>query len=321
MKLQAVDLNLLVTLDVLLRTESVTAAAQELGLSQSAVSHALGRLRDLFEDELLVRSGRAMVRTGRGQELMEPLRQVLGQLEGVISGGGVFDAKTSEAEFEIAANDYGQFVLLPPLVEAVQAAAPGINLRVRELGVEPPTKRLARGELDLALTLGLPEHVPATLYRRDLFKIDLVTVVRQGNDRVGQTLDLDDYCELPHILISPRGDNEGVVDLTLRRIGRRRRVAVVVPHFMVAPHLVAVTDMVLTTSRAVASYFARFLPIRLLEPPVTLTRGTLSMVWHPRSHGDDGHRWLRRQIRTLASERAAAPVKADAADGDRGGKG
>ena len=105
------------------------------------------------------------------------------------------------------------------------------------------------------------------------------------------------------MLISPLGDDEGVVDMTLRRMGRRRRVALVVPHFMIAPHLVAATDMVLTTSRSVAESYAKFLPIRLLEPPLELERGTLSMVWHPRSHGDEGHRWLRRLIRQIAEER------------------
>jgi DNA-binding transcriptional LysR family regulator len=302
MNLNAIDVNLLVTLDVLLREESVTEAAKVLGLSQSAVSHALSRLRDLFDDELLVRSGRSMVRTGRGEELMGPLRQALGQLEAVVSAGGEFEPDTSEAEFRIGANDYGQFVLLPPLIEALQAEAPRVNLRVRELGSEPPTRRLAHGDLDVALTLGLPEHVSPSLYRRDLFKIDLVSLVREGHPKVGKTMELDCYCELPHILVSPLGDDEGVVDMTLRRMGRRRRVALVVPHFMIAPHLVATTDMILTTSRSVAESYAKFLPIRLLEPPLELERGTLSMVWHPRSHGDEGHRWLRRRIRAVADD-------------------
>ncbi len=298
-KLKEMDLNLLVTLDVLLREESVTRAADQLGRSQSAISHALNRLREEFDDELLVRSGRSMVRTGRGEELMEPLRQALTRLEEVVSEGGVFEPKKSRASFEIATNDYAQFVLLPPLMDAMQERAPGIDLRVRELGSEPPTKRLAAGEIDLALTLGLPEHVPASLYRRDLFKLELVSVVRRGHPRVGEELDLKVFCELPHILVSPLGDDEGVVDITLRRRGLSRRVAVVVPHFMVAPHLVATTDMVLTTARGVAESFAEFLPIRLVEPPLELERGTVSMVWHPRSHSQECHRWLRRCIRDV----------------------
>ncbi len=302
MNLKSVDTNLLVALEILLRRESVSDAARELGRSQSAMSHALNRLREVFDDDLLVRSGRGMVRTERGDELVMPLREALDRLEQVVTTGGQFDPAASGAVFEIATNDYGQFVLLPPLIERLQNQAPRVDLRVRELGSEPPTRRLATGEIDLAFTLGLPEHVPQSLYRRDLFQLDLVSVVRTEHPEVGEKFDLDTFCELAHILVSPLGDDEGVVDMTLRRIDRVRRVAVVVPHFMVAPHLVATTDMVLTTSRSVAKSFAEFLPIRLLEPPLELKRGTLSMVWHPRSHGEERHRWLRRTIREVVSE-------------------
>lgn len=300
--LRSLDLNLLVTLEVLLREESVTRAARELGRSQSAVSHALNRLREEFDDELLLRSGRSMVRTGRGDELLEPLREALDRLGQVVMSGGGFEPGESQAAFEIATNDYAQFVLLPPLIERLERQAPNIDLRIRELGSEPPTKRLARGDVDLAFTVGLPEHVPKTLYRRDLFQLDLVSMVRQDHPVVGEKFDLDVFCALPHILISPLGDDVGVVDTTLREQGRSRRVALVVPHFMVAPHLVATTDMVLTTARSVADSFAKFLPIRLLEPPLDLQRGTVSMVWHPRSHGEECHRWLRRSIRDVVEE-------------------
>lgn len=303
MNLNAIDLNMLVALEALLRHESVTKAANELGRSQSATSHTLNRLRDQFEDELLVRSGRSMVRTGRGEALMGPLKEALGRLEEVVASGGVFDPCHSERAFTLATNDYAQLVLLPPLIEKLQAEAPGVDLRVRELGSSSPTARLSEGQVDLALTLGLPEHVPPSLYRRDLFQLELVSLVRRDHPRVREKLDLDTFCDLAHILVSPLGDDQGVVDTTLARLQRRRRIAVVVPHFMIAPHLVAATDMVLTTARSVAESFAEMLPIRLLEPPLDLERGTISMVWHPRSHSDDGHRWLRRMLRAVVDER------------------
>lgn len=296
-ELKSLDLNLLVTLDALLRRESVTRAAEELGRSQSAVSHALNRLRDVFDDELLVRAGRGMVRTGRATELMEPLNEALVRLERVVESSGQFEPAESRAKFTVAANDYAQFVIFPKLIDRLESEAPGVDLRVRPLGGEDLGDPLATGRIDLALTLGLPEEVPQKLYRRDLFKLDLVSVVRADHRRVGERLDLDVFCELSHILVSHREDEEGVVDMTLRRMNRSRRVAVVVPHFMVAPHLVATTEMVLTTARSVAESFAEFLPIRLVEPPLELERGTLSMVWHPRSHSQEGHRWFRRQIR------------------------
>ncbi len=300
-RLKAMDLNLLMTLDALLRHQSVTEAAREIGRSQSAVSHALNRLRDHFDDELLVRSGRSMVRTPLGDQLRRPLSRALERLETVLSAGGPFDPAKSQLTFSIAANDYAQFMLLPPLMALLEKKAPGVDLRIRELGSEPATRRLAGGTIDLALVLGLPEQVPMSLYRRDLFQLDLVSLVREDHPSVGDSLDLDTFCDLPHILVSPLGDDTGVVDTTLRQIERQRRVAAVVPHFMVAPHLVATTDMLLTTARSVAESFERSLPIRIYDTPLELERGTVSMVWHPRSHHEETHRWLRQLIREVAT--------------------
>ncbi len=305
-QLSAMDLNLLVTLDALLRHQSVTEAAREVGRSQSAVSHALNRLREHFDDELLVRSGRSMVRTSRADQLRKPLTRALERLESVVTVIGPFDPANSDITFSIAANDYAQFMLLPPLVRRLEREAPGISLRIRELGSDPPTRRLADGTIDLALVLGLPEQVPMSLYRRDLFQLDLVSVVRDDHPQVGDALDMDTFCDLPHILVSPLGDDTGVVDTTLRRFDRRRRVATVVPHFMVAPHLVAGSDMILTTARSVAESFQTSLPIKIMETPLELERGTVSMVWHPRSHPEETHQWLRKRIRKIAV--AVAPL-------------
>ena len=297
--LSAVDMNLLVTLEVLLRHESVTEAAQELGLSQSAVSHALERLRELLGDELLVRSGRKMVPTARAKALEEPLRRSLGELARVITPEPPFDPATDRGRLTLAASDFAQFVLLPLLIPHLQERAPGIDLRVRELGGSSPVQRLAEGELDMALTLGLPDQVSPSLYRADLFEIELVSVVRKDHPRVGERLDLELFCELAHVLVSPRGHDQGVVDLTLRQRGLSRRVAVVVPNFLVAPYVVAGTDMVLTTSRRVVESLGEALPLKIVEPPLELMRGTVSLVWHPRSHKEARHRWMRDQIRDL----------------------
>lgn len=305
--LASLDLNLLVALEALLRLESVTQAAREVGLSQSAMSHALGRLRDQFGDELLLRSGRKMVPTARAEELLGPLQEALASLKEAISDPAPFNPAQAEDKFWIATNDYAQFTLLPPLIKRLQAQAPLVDLRVRELGRGALAERLARGDIDLALTLGLPEHVPETLYRLDLFQLELVSLVRRDNPFVGDELDLDTFCELPHLLISPLGDGRGAVDMRLEEIGRSRRVALVVPHFMVAPHLVATTDMILTTAKSVAESFAEFLPIRVLEPPLDLVRGTVSLVWHPRTHREANHRWLRGQIEAVALNERGAP--------------
>ncbi len=299
--LSNLDLNLLVTLEVLLRKEGVTEAAKELGLSQSAVSHALGRLRDQFDDDLLVRSGRSMVLTEKARALEEPLRRALKSLQDVVTPEEPFDPGTDAATVTIAANDFAQFTLLPALMEALQERAPKMDLRVRDLGGAAPTQRLAEGTVDLALTLGLPEHISPSLYRVDLFPIELVSVVRADHPRVEDRLTLEEYVELPHLLVSPHGDDQGVVDLTLRQQGlSARRIALVVPNFLVAPFIVARSDMVLTTSWRVVERFAPVLPLRGVAPPLELTRGTVSVVWHPRSHRDRRHRFVRDLIREVS---------------------
>ncbi|AWV88280.1 LysR family transcriptional regulator [Bradymonas sediminis] len=306
MHLHTIDLNLLNALDALLRHNSVTKAAKELGLSQSATSHALNRLRELFDDDLLVRAGRSMVPTARAEQLRAPLQQALSQLAAAIETPQAFDPASAQGEFCLATSDYVQFVFLPALIEKLQHRAPGIDLRIRELGAEPPTDRLATGAVDLALTLGLPEDVPDTLYRRDLFQLELVSLVRADNPQVGDALDLDTYCKLSHILVSPLADDVGVVDLTLAEMGRKRHVAVVVPHFMVAPFLVANSDMILTTARSVAEKYADALALRIFDPPIDLLRGTVSMVWHRRSYTDASHQWLRRQVEEVVAEQDRA---------------
>ena len=294
--ISAIDLNLLVALRALLRERSVTRAAEIVGLSQPAMSHALKRLRDEFGDPLLVRAGRGMVLTPRGEEILDPLENALRQVESLYHPPGEFVAAESEQTFVIGANDYGQFVILPRLLERLSELAPGINVRVRDLGAHPLAARLESGELDLVLKLGRVEEIPETLYRRDLFQLELECMVRLGNSQVGDVLTLEDYTKLSHVLISQDGDDSGVVDWTLAEMGLKRRVAVVVPHFLIAPHIVARTDLVLTTASSVARVFADVLPVRLLSPPIELERGTVSMVWHPRMHTDAGQKWMRSQI-------------------------
>ncbi|MFU8807289.1 MAG: LysR family transcriptional regulator, partial [Bradymonadaceae bacterium] len=210
MHLSSLDLNLLVALDALLEEVSVTRAAGRVGLSQSAMSHALGRLRETFDDPLLVRAGRGMTLTPRARELAEPLREALANLRQVIAPSQPFDPATSTQVFRVAADEYALFALLPLLVERLAKVAPKVDLRIRELGQSQSQHRLETGEVDLVLPLGLAEHIPQTLYRRALFKLDLVCVIREDHPRIGDTLDLDAFCAEPHMLISPRGDDVGV---------------------------------------------------------------------------------------------------------------
>jgi len=300
--LTGLDLNLLVVLDALLRRRHVTLAGREVGLSQSATSHALGRLRAHFDDALLVRDGNTLVPTSRAESLAEPLAQALGTLASAIAAPLPFDPRTALRTFVLAAADYGQFVVLPPLIERLARFAPGIDLVVKDAG--PGTaKVLGEGLVDLAL--GPPiggvrasevESDQPGLYGRALFDEGFVCVVRRDHPDIGDTLDLDTFIALPHAFVAPRGTPGGIVDDLLAERGLTRRVAVMVQHFLVAPWLIAQSNMVITIADRIARAFVTQLPLKVLTPPLPLPRFTMQLTWHERRHRDPGHQWLRNQI-------------------------
>jgi DNA-binding transcriptional LysR family regulator len=305
--LAGLDLNLLVVLDALLRKRHVTHAGREVGLSQSATSHALGRLRAHFGDPLLVRDGNTLVPTSRADSLAEPLGKALSTLASAITAPLPFDPQTARRTFALAAADFGQFVVLPPLIERLARLAPGIDLVVRDTNLTA-TKALGEGQFDLWLgppvggvRIGEARATEARttetgLYARALFDERFVCVVRRDHPDVGDTLDLDTFVALPHAFVAPRGTPGGVVDDVLAERGLTRRVAVTVQHFLVAPWLIAGSNMVITLAERIARAFVMQLPLKVLEPPLPLPLFTIQLTWHERRHRDPGHQWLRNQI-------------------------
>ncbi len=293
MDLLGFDLNLLVTLEALLETRSVTATARRLGRSQPAVSSALARLRDALGDPLLVRSGRQMLATPHAESLRAPLRRALAAVGDVVSPPGGFDPETSSCTFRIVSTDYGQLTVLPRLVARVAATAPGVDIYVSALGPRSVADLLAEPEIDLAIWVGRESALPQHLYRQPLCADPFVCVVRADHPSIGDALTLDAYLSHPHVLVSPRGDARGVVDEALEPRGLRRRVALVLPHFLTAPWSLLTTDYVWTAPLSVARPFTERFPLRLLEPPIELPCGVLTSVWHERTNASAAHRWLR----------------------------
>jgi DNA-binding transcriptional LysR family regulator len=293
--LAAIDLNLLVALDALLHEDSVTLAGRRLGLSQPATSHALGRLRELLDDELLVREGRIMRKTELGRELAPQVRRLLSEIEGVLHGRRRFDPKTSRRSFRIAASDYCTAVLLPELIAYVRRVAPGVQIDVHERG-QLPADELARGELDVVLTT--TRQIDAPLRGEELFREQFVCVVRKKHPARGR-LTLRRYVELDHLLVANPGYGPGVVDYELEARGLQRRVALRVPHFLVAPAIVARTDLVLTVPRRVLDMVDTS-HLRIAKPPLPLGEFGVRQVWHRRAERDPGATWLRVQIAACA---------------------
>lgn len=289
--LAALDLNLVVALDALLNEESVTSAGQRIGLTQPAMSHALARLRELLDDELLVREGRNMRKTELGLELAPVVRRLVGEIEGMLLGRQRFDPKTSRRSFRIAASDYCAAVLLPELIAGVRRVSPGVQIDVYEHS-QLPASELARGELDAVLTTS--RHVDSPLLSEELFREGFVCVVRKKHPVRGR-LTLERYVELDHLLVANPGYGPGVVDCALQARGLQRRVALRVPHFLVAPAIVARTDLVLTVPRRVLEIVDTSL-LRIAEPPLALEAFGVHLVWHRRSERDPGATWLRERI-------------------------
>jgi DNA-binding transcriptional LysR family regulator len=293
--LGAFDLNLLVALDALLVERSVTRAASRTGITQSAMSHALARLRALTEDELLVRGGGGMVPTPRGEALAAPVRRALDEIARALAPPRAFDPRTATLKIRIGTSDYGELVVLPSLVARLLKEAPGVDLRVLPVSMDLQAQ-LASGAIDLAITPVRPDDERPGLYAKKLFDERFVCVVREGHPLAARKkMTLARFAAASHALISPGGKEGGFVDDALARLGMQRRVAVAVPHFLVAPHLVAASDLVLTLAARIAELLARPLGLALLAPPpeLGLVGFTISALWHERTHTDPAQRWLR----------------------------
>jgi DNA-binding transcriptional LysR family regulator len=299
--LAGLDLNLLYALDALLHERHVTRAAKRLGMTQSAASHALGRLRSQLGDPLLVRGPRGqMVPTPRADALATPLRDALAALALAVHGAS-FDPATARRSFRIATGDYAEVVLLPRLVERVAATAPGVDLHAVVLP-ESTGAALANGAIDGAL---LPQRSlawPSGIYERRLFTEDFTCVVRPGHPVARQKLTLARYCALAHLMVAPGGTPGSFVDDALAKAGKTRRTAVLVPHFLVVPHVIVATDLVATLATRIADATAPLFDLVRLRPPIDVPRFTMALVWHERTHRDPAHRWLREQLAAVAAE-------------------
>lgn len=300
--LEGLDLNLLVALRALLAERHVTRAASRVGLTQPAMSHALSRLRQLLGDPLLVRAASGMQATPRAEAMRVPLDRALEELERVIARPAAFDPKTAKGQFTLATSDYVELTLLPRLVTRLRTEAPGIDVRVLHL-VDRATTPLSEGRFDLAFGLAevlLGPAAPNGIRAQKLFDEKFVCVVRKGHPVVKRRLTLEDFVALPHALVSLSGDPSGVVDVALAKIGKTRRVAVTVPHFLVAPHVVQDSDLVLTLAERVLRAFSPMLGLVQFPPPLPIPGFSMSMAWHERMQADPAHVWLRKLVKEEA---------------------
>jgi DNA-binding transcriptional LysR family regulator len=299
--LAAMDLNLVVALDALLAERHVTRAATRLGITQSAASHALARLRDLLGDPLLVRgAGGAMVPSAMALRIAPQLRKVLEDLAGVLRGES-FDPATARRTFRIGASDYVELVLLPKLSARLARLAPGVDLWVHTFEDRGDTE-LATGKLDCVLAPPHRSARPSGMFEKVLLHESFTCVMRAGHPLAGSRLTLARYCEVPHLMVAPRGTPGSFVDDALAAVGRTRRVALAVPHFLVVPYVIAGTDLVATLASRIAALFATTLDLVRVAPPIAIAKFAIALAWHERNHHDAAQRWFRDQVAAVAIE-------------------
>ena len=296
--LRRLDLNLLVTLDVLLSEHNVTRAAERLNFSQPSVSVHLAKLRDVFDDPLLLPGPRGMRPTARAEALREPLREALEALELAVAPASPFNPAVATHTWRVAATDYAESTIILPALAGLRAAAPGTRLAVVEAAPPRIARQAEQGEIDLGFHTS--EGAPEGLRRRVLFAERYVLAGRAGHPRLKRRPTLAQFCKLEHVIVSPDGGGfVGVTDEVLAKVGLTRKVALSVPHFLFMLSVLANTDLVgMLPARLVHDSSA----VRTVEPPVDVPGYEMAMLWHERSHRDPANKWLRAVFRRLFSE-------------------
>jgi len=302
------DLNLLVTLDALLTEKNVTRAGLRMHLSQSAMSGALARLRDFFQDELLVPMGRNMVLTPLAEDLVQPVRDVLLQVQATIATKPHFEPATSTRHFSLAVSDYVTSVLMVDLLRDVLCQAPSITFELRPVG-KRAAEDLESGDLDLLIA---PEPYVSTVHPKEILFEDTHTCVAWNKNRkIGSTISVDQYLALGHVIVHVGEIGSANYDeRMLRSLNHKRNVEVVTPSFDLAPQLVIGTDRIATVTTRLACKYEKLLPIRLLRVPIDIPPMVEVMQWH-RAHDQDlAHVWLRSQLKqTVGRVFAGRPAR------------
>jgi DNA-binding transcriptional LysR family regulator len=294
--IRRIDLNLLVALDALLKEQSVTRAADRLALTQPTVSAMLARLRKLFGDPLFVRTQRGILPTPRALALAPTLTQWLSEAHDLVAGEQ-FEPATARITASLSANDYIQSALIVSFIERLRRAAPHARLAVRNPPTSEVTSMLAEGALDLCVTT-TPEITTPDLPSRVLYEERYVAVVRSSHP-LKKRVTLDQFCQYPHVMVSPtEGGFVGPTDEALARVGRKRRVVVSAPGFLILPELLKVDDLIAVVPERVLR--GRLAGLRTFVPPVAVPGFSVILLWHQRVHNDAAHRWMRELLATTA---------------------
>lgn len=298
--LAGLDLNLLITFQVLYEFRHVTKAAEQLNISQPALSHALKRLRRSLSDDLFVKTPKGMVPTDRAKSLAPFIQDILDRIEQNIIQGRVWDLATARKTFQIQSTDLIESLLVPSLIDSIHKEAPETSVAFTTARFSLPKDELESGASDLAIA-GFFEDLPPGFYRQKVFSDTLQGAVRKGHPRItkGSKISIGDFCEESHLMIAPGGELSGKIDLVLAKQKKSRHVVVGLSTFMGSGSILQGTDSILVGPSRMIQKYSKELGLHVFDLPVEIPAIQIVQVWHERNHRDPHHRWLREQIRSI----------------------
>ena len=312
MNFAALDLNLLRVFDAMAMELNTTRTGERVGLSQPAVSSALGRLRQILGDELFVREGNRMVPTERALALREPIRLALRQMEDALAAVARFDPAQATQTFRISGSDYFSILLMPRLTAAVMPEAPGVTLQMVDHPSSDAIRLLGEGAIDLAIVpvegnrptiVDARVEVPDWVCSRKLLESFVVSVVPKRHPVVekagikpGHRIPAEVFCEIPQVLMSMDGSKVGTIDPVLAERGLARRIALTVPHFQAVALAIAESGLLGNLPIHFARMVAPVLDLELYLPPFDPPITDVMLFWHRRVDGNGANAWLRDHI-------------------------
>jgi DNA-binding transcriptional LysR family regulator len=301
MHLRGLDLNLLVVLHTLLEEKNITRTARRIYLSQSATSGALARLREFFENDLLVQVGHKMVLTPLAESLVEPVRQLLAEAQAIIEQRPDFDPATSTRRFRMMMTDYVTAVLMTQALPAIKSHAPSVGIDILPFEETPPEEVIDRVEVDMVV---LPQQFLTSAHpSEELFRDTYTCIVWKGNHEIGKTMSLDEYFATPHVSIRfTTQPTDSLSEWIHHRTGRTRKVDVTTRLYTMIPHLIVNTNRIGTVHQKLANLYAKLLPIRIVEPPFEMPHVAEGLQWHSFRSSDPGIAWMRERLRRAADE-------------------
>lgn len=301
MHIEKLDLTQLRLVAELAETGSVSSAAQRIGLSQSAASHALARLRRSLGEEIFVRTTTGMRPTPFGDRLARAAAEALGTLQASLESREGFEPGSSRRAFQIYLSDVGQMVFLPRLLAYIQANAPGVSVRVLTVPGEDAHVALESGQVDFAA--GYFTSLKAGFRQQRLFREHYLCAVRADHPRFKRGMSIEAFGSVQHALADSSGMAHGLLERVLARHRVARPIRLAVPQFMVLPLVIANSDLLVTMPSRLAREFSKLVRLRLMEPPVPIGEYDIRIFWHERYHNDPANRWLRNVFVELFQDR------------------